>query len=87
VDGWASPQQFEHLFGLQTSRPWSGKWASGPPDITIIEAIASPDSSERRPSLGFHSRAASIDAARAAPSVATGRQRWMRVPLCLRILA
>jgi hypothetical protein len=43
VDEWESPQQFEQFFGRADIQALVGEMgASGPPDITIVEAIASP---------------------------------------------
>ena len=44
VDEWESAQQFEHFFTRADIQALVGEMgASGPPDITIVEAIASPD--------------------------------------------
>jgi hypothetical protein len=44
VDEWESPQQFEQFFTRADIQALVGEMgASGPPDITIVEAIASPD--------------------------------------------
>lgn len=44
VDEWESPQQFEQFFGRADIQALVGEMgASGPPDITIVEAVASPD--------------------------------------------
>jgi hypothetical protein len=44
VDEWESPQQFEQFFAQPDIQALVGEMgASGPPDITIVEAVASPD--------------------------------------------
>jgi hypothetical protein len=44
VDEWESAQQFEHFFTRPDIQALVGEMgASGPPDITIAEAVASPD--------------------------------------------
>jgi len=44
VDEWESPQQFEQFFAQPSIQALVGEMgASGPPDITIVEAIATPD--------------------------------------------
>ena len=44
VDEWESPQQFEQFFTRADIQALVGEMgASGPPDITVVEAIASPD--------------------------------------------
>jgi len=43
VDEWESPQQFQQFFARPDIQALTGEMgASGPPDITIVEAIASP---------------------------------------------
>jgi len=43
VDEWESPQQFEQFFSRPDIQALTGEMgASGPPEITIIEAVASP---------------------------------------------
>jgi hypothetical protein len=43
VDEWESPEQFEQFFGRADIHALVGEMgASGPPDITITEVIASP---------------------------------------------
>jgi quinol monooxygenase YgiN len=44
VDEWESPQQFEQFFARPELQAFIGSsGASGPPEITVCEAIASPD--------------------------------------------
>lgn len=44
VGEWESPQQFEQFFARTDIQALAGNMgASGPPDITIVEAIASSD--------------------------------------------
>jgi hypothetical protein len=44
VDEWESPQHFEQFFAREDIQALVGAMgASGPPDITIAEAISSPD--------------------------------------------
>lgn len=44
VDEWDSPQAFEQFFTRPDIQALVGEMgASGPPDITIVEAIATPD--------------------------------------------
>ena len=44
VDEWESPQQFEQFFSRADVQALVGEMgASGPPDITIVEAVSSPD--------------------------------------------
>ena len=44
MDEWESPQQFEQFFTRADIQALVGEMgASGPPDITVVEAIASPD--------------------------------------------
>jgi hypothetical protein len=43
VDEWESPQQFEQFFGRPDIQALVGEMgASGPPEITVVEAVASP---------------------------------------------
>ena len=43
VDEWESPQQFEQFFGRADIQATVGEMgASGPPEITVVEAVASP---------------------------------------------
>ena len=43
VDEWDSPQHFEQFFGRPDIQALTGEMgASGPPEITIVEATASP---------------------------------------------
>jgi len=43
VDEWESPQQFEQFFSRPDIQALTGEMgASGPPEITIVEAVASP---------------------------------------------
>ena len=43
VDEWESPQQFEQFFGRSDIQALTAEMgASGPPDITIVEAFSSP---------------------------------------------
>ena len=43
VDEWESPQQFEQFFGRPDIQALVGEMgASGPPEITIVEATATP---------------------------------------------
>jgi hypothetical protein len=43
VDEWESPQQFEQFFGRPDIQALVGEMgASGPPEITVVEAFASP---------------------------------------------
>ena len=43
VDEWESPQQFEQFFARPDIQALTGEMgASGPPEITIVEAFASP---------------------------------------------
>jgi len=43
VDEWDSPQHFEQFFGRPDIQALTGEMgASGPPEITIVEAFASP---------------------------------------------
>lgn len=43
VDEWESPQQFEQFFGRADIQALTGEMgASGPPEITVVEAVASP---------------------------------------------
>ena len=43
VDEWESPQQFEQFFSRPDIQAMTGEMgASGPPEITIVEATASP---------------------------------------------
>jgi hypothetical protein len=43
VDEWESPQQFEQFFGRPDIQALVGEMgASGPPEITIVETVASP---------------------------------------------
>ena len=43
VDEWESPQQFEQFFGRADIQALVGEMgASGPPEITVVEAVASP---------------------------------------------
>ena len=43
VDEWESPQQFEQFFGRPDIQALTGEMgASDPPEITIVEAFASP---------------------------------------------
>ena len=42
VDEWESPQQFEQFFGRADIQALVGEMgASGPPEITVVEAVAS----------------------------------------------
>ena len=44
VDEWEQPHQFEQFFAQPDIQALVGEMgASGPPEITIVEAIASPD--------------------------------------------
>jgi hypothetical protein len=44
VDEWESPQQFERFFSRPDIQALVGEMgASGEPEITVVEAIASPD--------------------------------------------
>jgi quinol monooxygenase YgiN len=44
VDEWESPQHFEQFFARPELQAFIGSsGASGPPEITVCEAIASPD--------------------------------------------
>jgi hypothetical protein len=44
VDEWESPQQFEQFFARPELQAFIGSsGATGPPEITVCEAIASPD--------------------------------------------
>jgi hypothetical protein len=44
VDEWESPQQFEQFFTRADIQALVGEMgASGPPDITVVEAVTSPD--------------------------------------------
>lgn len=43
VDEWESPQQFEQFFGRPDIQALVGEMgASGPPEITVVEAFATP---------------------------------------------
>jgi hypothetical protein len=43
VDEWESPQQFEQFFSRPDIQALTGEMgASGPPEITVVEAIATP---------------------------------------------
>ena len=43
VDEWESPQQFEQFFGRPDIQALVGEMgASGPPEITVVEAVATP---------------------------------------------
>jgi hypothetical protein len=43
VDEWESPQQFEQFFGRPDIQALTAEMgASGPPEITVVEAVASP---------------------------------------------
>ena len=43
VDEWESPQQFEQFFGRPDIQALVGEMgASGPPEITVVEAVVSP---------------------------------------------
>jgi len=43
VDEWESPQQFEQFFGRPDIQALTGEMgASGPPEITVVEAVATP---------------------------------------------
>jgi len=44
VDEWGSPQQFEEFFAQPEIQALVGAMgASGPPEITVVDAIATPD--------------------------------------------
>ena len=44
LDEWEAPEQFQEFFGREDIQPLVGEMgASGPPEITVVEAISSPD--------------------------------------------